>query len=145
MGQVDALKMVDHLRTRLVDLAVSENHVRDRKLSDAMRRVWEGLGEDGGLVSELWVEGVFTPELSKDSLQELSEEGLFPLDLCLHLNDRGRFPGGPMAVQPPKRVASQSLCGKRRRKTDSCNHSRNGSWKNGGFSSSHAVRSLGHA
>ena len=92
MGQVDALKMVDHLRTRLVDLAVSENHVRDRKLSDAMRRVWEGLGEDGGLVSELWVEGVFTPELSKDSLQELSEEGLFPLDLCLHLNDRDVFP-----------------------------------------------------
>ena len=92
MGQVDALKMVDHLRTRLVDLAVSENHVRDRKLSDAMRKVWEGLGEDGGLVSELWVEGVFTPELSEDSLQKLSEEGLFPLDLCLHLNDRDVFP-----------------------------------------------------
>ena len=57
MGRVDALKMVEHLRTRLVDLAVSENYVRDSKLSEATRRVWQGPGEDGGLVSELWVEG----------------------------------------------------------------------------------------
>ena len=92
MGQVDALKMVDNLRERLVDLAVSENYVRDRKLSDVLRRVWEGPGEDGGLVSELWVEGVFRPELSEDSLQKLSDEDLFPSDLCFHLEDRKVFP-----------------------------------------------------
>ena len=55
MGRVDALKMVEHLRTRLVDLAVSENYVRDSKLSEATRRVWQGPGEDGGwLVNSGW-------------------------------------------------------------------------------------------
>ena len=63
MGQVDALKMVDHVRSRLVDLAVSENHFRDKRLSDAARSVWGGPGADGGLVSELWVEGAFPGEL----------------------------------------------------------------------------------
>ena len=92
MGQVDALKMVEHLRTRLVDLAVSENHVRDRKLSNAARIVWEGPGDEGGLVSELWVEGAFPAQHTYDSLKTLSDEGLFPSDLCHHLNARDVFP-----------------------------------------------------
>jgi len=92
MGQVDALKMVEHVRTRLVDLAASQNYVRDKKLSDAMRKVWEGPGAEGGLVSELWVEGAFPGERSRDSLKSLSDEGLFPDDLCRHVNARDVFP-----------------------------------------------------
>jgi DEAD/DEAH box helicase domain-containing protein len=92
MGQVDALKMVEHVRTRLVDLAVSENYVRDKNLSDAMRKVWEGPGADGGLVSELWVEGAFPGERSSDSLKSLSAEGLFPDDLRRYVNSRDVFP-----------------------------------------------------
>ena len=116
MGQVDALKMVDHLRTRLVDLAVSENHVRDSNLSDAMRKIWEGLGEDGGLVSELWVEGVFTPELSKDSLRNLSEKGLFPAELCLHLDDRDVFPADRRLYNHQSESLRRSLAAKEREK-----------------------------
>ena len=92
MGHVDALKMVEHHRTRLVDLAVSENYVRDSKLSEAARKVWGGPGENGGLVSELWVEGTFPAQLSDDSLQKLSDQGLFPSELCRHLNARDVFP-----------------------------------------------------
>lgn len=92
MAQVDALKMVEHVRTRLVDLAVAENYMRDSKISDAARKVWEGSGAEGGLVSELWVEGAFAGERSTDSLQSLSSEGLFPGDLCRHLHERGVFP-----------------------------------------------------
>ena len=92
MGHVDALKMVDHVRTRLVDLAVSENYFRDRRMSEAARKVWEGPGLDGGLVSELWVEGAFPGEHSPDCLDSLSDEGLFPGDLCQHLADRDVFP-----------------------------------------------------
>lgn len=92
MGQVDALKMVEHVRTRLVDLAVSENHVRDSKLSDVLRKVWEGPGMDGGLVSELWVEGAFPGEHSSDSLKSLSAQGLFPDDLYRHVHARDAFP-----------------------------------------------------
>lgn len=92
MGQVDALKMVEHVRTRLVDLSISENYVRENRLSDAARKVWEGPGEDGGLVSELWVEGAFPGEQSKDSLKSLSVEGLLPDDLYRHLKARDVFP-----------------------------------------------------
>ena len=92
MGQVDALKMVEHIRTRLVDLAVSENYVRDSNISNVARKIWEGPGAEGGLVSELWVEGTFPGERSRDSLKSLSSEGLFPEDLCQHLDARDAFP-----------------------------------------------------
>ncbi|MBI2432428.1 MAG: DEAD/DEAH box helicase, partial [Candidatus Hydrogenedentes bacterium] len=78
--------MVEHVRRRLVNLAVSENHVRDKAISDAARAVWEGPGVDGGLVSELWVEGAFPGEQSHDTLESLSHEGLFPGDLCQHVH-----------------------------------------------------------
>lgn len=92
MGQVDALKMVENVRGRLVDLAMSENYVRDHNLSSAIHNVWNGSGNDGGLVSELWVEGAFPGEHSQDTLQSLSEEGIFPKDLCKHLHNRDFFP-----------------------------------------------------
>lgn len=92
MGQVDALKMVDHVRSRLVDLAVSANYVRDIKLSEAARKVWEGPGPDGGLVSELWVEGAFPGELSRDSLKSLGDEGVLPEELYRHICNRKVFP-----------------------------------------------------
>ncbi len=92
MGQVDALKMVEHVRRRLVDLAVSENYVSDTNFATASRKVWGGPGADGGLVSELWVEGAFPGEQSRDLLQSLSKEGLSPDDLCRHLIGRDVFP-----------------------------------------------------
>jgi superfamily II DNA or RNA helicase len=93
MGQVDALKMVNHVRKRLVDLAVSENYLRDPIISKAVRNVWEGSGNEGGLVSELWIEGAFPGKHSCDSLKSLSEEGLFPKDLQQHLHNNDSFPG----------------------------------------------------
>ena len=84
--------MVEHVRTRLVDLAVAENHFRDHRLSDAVRSVWAGAGAHGGLVSELWVEGAFPGELSSDSLISLRDEDIFPKDLCQHVGERGVFP-----------------------------------------------------
>ncbi|MCG8430967.1 MAG: DEAD/DEAH box helicase [Candidatus Omnitrophica bacterium] len=92
MGKIDALKMVEHVRARLVDLAVSENYVRDPAISNVARSVWASQGIDGGLVSEIWVEGAFPGELSKDTLESLATEGLFPKDLCRHMDMRGVFP-----------------------------------------------------
>ena len=51
MARVDALRMVNHLNTRLVDLAVSENYLRDASMSAKCRALWSKMGEDGGLVS----------------------------------------------------------------------------------------------
>jgi len=92
MGQVDALKMADHIRTRLVDLAVAENYVRDRDLSNAFREIWSRGGTDGGLVSELWVEGAFPGEQTSDTLERLATQGQFPEGLCTHIGQTGMFP-----------------------------------------------------
>lgn len=92
MGQVDAPKMVEQVRIRLVDLAVSENYIRDSSFSAAARHVWKGSGATGGLVSDLWVEGAFPSEHSRDSLKSLSSEKLFPEDLCRHIHSRDVFP-----------------------------------------------------
>jgi len=116
MGQVDALKMVEHVRTRLVDLAVSENYVRDNRLSDAAQTVWEGSGSDGGLVSELWVEGAFPGEHSSDSLKSLSAEGLFPDDLCHHVNARDVFPEDRLLYNHQSEALRKAAAAKTREK-----------------------------
>ena len=92
MGQVDALQMVEHVRRRLVDLAVSENYISNSNLVDSAQKTWEGPGIDGGLVSELWVEGAFPGKKSNDSLKTLSYEEIFPDTLYNHLEKRDIFP-----------------------------------------------------
>ena len=80
------------MRRRLVNLAVSENYLRDSGVADAAAKIWSGEAEDNGqLVSELWVQGAFPSKLSEDSLESLAAQGLFPPDLCRHLNITG-FP-----------------------------------------------------
>ena len=92
MSQIDALQLVELTRQRLVDLAVSENYLRSPALADAAASIWRGPGEQGGLVSELWVQGAFPSKLSEDSLGSLAAEGLFPKDLCEYLDKTDKFP-----------------------------------------------------
>jgi DEAD/DEAH box helicase domain-containing protein len=92
VSYVDALQMVEHVRNRLVDLAVSENHVRDRAVADVFRRVWAEGGSADGLVSELWVEGTLPGEKSPETLSALAERGAFPRDLCARITANGAFP-----------------------------------------------------
>ena len=82
-------------RRRLADLAVSENYVRDENVASAASEIWAGEAKKGGLVSDLWVQGAFPSKSSPDSLESLVAEGLFPADLCSHLDglgDSSRFP-----------------------------------------------------
>lgn len=80
------------VRQRLVDLAVSENYVRNTAIGDAAAAIWRGAGAQGGLVSELWVQGAFPSKLSEDSLKSLAAERLFRQDLCDYLDVADRFP-----------------------------------------------------
>ena len=75
---MDALQLVEMTRQRLVDLAVSENYLRSPSLAGAAAEIWRGPGDEGGLVSELWVQGAFPSKLSEDSLESLAGGGLFP-------------------------------------------------------------------
>jgi hypothetical protein len=79
-------------RQRLVDLATSENYLRNPALSAAASEIWRGSGAQGGLVSELWIQGAFPSKLSQDSLESLSGEGLLARDLCETLDRTGEFP-----------------------------------------------------
>jgi hypothetical protein len=90
MTQMDALQLVDLMQRRVVDLAVSENYLRDEGLSKGAAEIWRGPGRDGGLVSELWVQGAFPSQSSEDSLASLASEGLFPKDLAAYSESPGR-------------------------------------------------------
>ena len=79
-------------RQRLVDLAASENYLRNQALAGAASEIWRGPGAQGGLVSELWIQGAFPSKPSQDSLESLASEGLFPRDLCKYLDSTGKFP-----------------------------------------------------
>jgi DEAD/DEAH box helicase domain-containing protein len=92
MNQIDALQLVQLTKQRLVDLAVSENYLRNTDMARAAAEIWRGPGDTGGLVSELWVQGAFPSALSEDSLGSLAAKGLFPKDLCTYLDRPDRFP-----------------------------------------------------
>ena len=103
MSQIDALRLVEMMRGRLVDLAVSENYVRDDTVAIAAEKIWQGPGEDGGLVSDIWVQGAFPAKGSEDSLRSFSEEGIFPKDLCEYLDRTGGVPADrPLFVHQSK-------------------------------------------
>ena len=91
-NQTDALNLVDRVRTRLVELAISENFIRDDGVTEACRTVWAGPDHEGGLVSELWVEGAFPSVLSEDSLASLSSEEVLDRGFVRHLDHPERFP-----------------------------------------------------
>ncbi len=93
MSQLDALRLVELTRRRLVDLAVSENYLRSESLTAAATAIWSGPPDEGGLVSELWVQGAFPSKQSEDTLTTLVRDGLFPEGLARHLDKSGKFPG----------------------------------------------------
>lgn len=91
MSQLDALSLVEMVRSRLVNLAISENYVRDAGVARAAEKIWRGPGNEGGLVSDIWVQGAFPAKTSEESLRSLSIDGSFPKDLCDYLDRTGGF------------------------------------------------------
>ena len=86
MSQLDAIALSKAVKQRLVDFALDAHFVRDPRLTDACRTVWEGPAETGGLVSDLWVEGAFPAKASSDTLATLVAQGKFHDRLCRHLD-----------------------------------------------------------
>ncbi len=109
---MDALRLVEFTRQRLVDLAVSENYLRSKDVSSAAAEIWAGPGEGGGLVSELWVQGAFPNKKSADTLQSLANEGLFPSELMRYLDAHGKFPADRMLFTH-QAAAARAVTGRR--------------------------------
>ena len=112
MSQLDALRLVEQMRERAVSLATSENYVRDSNITRQAETIWSGPGKEGGLVSELWIQGAFPSKQSDDSLASLAREGMFPEDLVEYLDINNKFPAGRLLFEHQSRAiraASQAL------------------------------------
>lgn len=92
MSQLDAINFSDSLKKRLVDFSLDSNFVRDTRLTQICRSIWGGSPKDGGLVSDLWVEGAFPAMASDSSLSDLVKAGKYNLELSNHLDNVGVVP-----------------------------------------------------
>ncbi len=93
MAQLDALRLCEDLRSRLVDLAISEGATGSPLLNERLRALWSSSAADGGLVGDLWVEGAFEARSSGTTLEMLAASGRFDAGLQRHLHERGVFQG----------------------------------------------------
>ena len=93
MSQLDALRLSENLRRRMVDFAMDDNFVRDSELSDICRSIWGGPPSEGGLISDLWVEGAFPSKSSPHSLDSLVSEGSSTLTCAMSWTNRRRCQG----------------------------------------------------
>jgi ATP-dependent helicase YprA (DUF1998 family) len=98
--QLDALSTEQALRRRLAEFAQSVAYLRDPRISGVCRRLWESDEAAGGLVGQLWVEGIFPSRSSGRSARDLASEGvltgalieqlerthIFPTDRALYLH-----------------------------------------------------------
>ena len=92
MGQLEALTLVGQLRQRLVDFGLDSNFVRDPSLAQVLRQIWEGTPDQGGLVSELWVQAAFPSRPSTVTLDSLTQDGRFNSWLADQLDKSGGLP-----------------------------------------------------
>ena len=92
MSQLDALSLSEALRARLVSFALDSSYVQDPRLQAICQAIWSGPPEQGGLLSDLWVEGAFAAETASETLGDLAAAGRFNADLCAHLDRRRAVP-----------------------------------------------------
>ena len=92
MGQLDAIKLTNAIQNRMVDFAVDDNFAKDPKLTKIARQIWSGNPENGGLISDLWVEGAFPSEATDLTLDQLAGSGDFNSILSKQLNETGAMP-----------------------------------------------------
>ena len=91
-AQLNAIKLAEAVRQRMVDFNASDLFVRDPDLAACLREAWSGPGNTGGLLSDLWVEGAFPPETSRDTLNSLEAEGVIEANFKKVLIDNNVFP-----------------------------------------------------
>lgn len=89
--QLDALKLAEQVKHRMVDFSLGDHFSRDTGLHQVLEKMWKGSPDKGGLVSDLWVEGAFPSEGSGKSLQDFVDAGMFDKGLQELLDQNGGF------------------------------------------------------
>ena len=91
-SQLDALGMTHALRERLTNFSLEAGYLRRRDLSETARRIWAGPAEEGGLISDMWIEAALPAESSGGTTDTLAGEEVFPVSLRDHLDRVGAVP-----------------------------------------------------
>ncbi len=92
MAQLDALQLSENIRKRLTDFCVDDSFVNDPKLADICHKLWSSTPQNGGLLSDLWIEGNFPAEQSDWTLAKLVDAGRFDAQLRDQLDKTGAVP-----------------------------------------------------
>lgn len=92
MQHIDALRLSEQLRDRLVNFSLSDSFTRDPRVRDICSRLWRASPTEGGLTGNLWVEGAFPAQSGDASLRSLVAEGVFDATLARTLARRDHFP-----------------------------------------------------
>lgn len=86
MARLNALRLADNLRRRVVEAALADHYLRDEQLRQLCDRHWSAPGS--GLLGELWVEGAASSLSSPHSLGDLAEQGHFAAGLLQQLQQQ---------------------------------------------------------
>ncbi len=92
MSQINALQVIHAVHRRMVDFALTDHYVRDAQLRAACEAVWGGDLRQGGLGSDLWVEGAFPSKTSEMTLADLVAQAMINPQLAAQLDRTGAFP-----------------------------------------------------
>lgn len=92
MSQLNTIALRDALIKRVTDFALDDHFVRDDNLTEALRSLWSGRPEVGGLGSDLWVEGAFPSTPAGETMRDLVDRKLVDKGLGKQLNATGAFP-----------------------------------------------------
>ncbi|MGI8989064.1 MAG: DEAD/DEAH box helicase [Bryobacteraceae bacterium] len=90
--QLDALSTEQALRKRLAEFTQSIAYLCDPDISRICRRLWESDEAAGGLVGQLWVEGIFPSRSSGRNARDLADEGVLSKALIEQLDRTNMFP-----------------------------------------------------
>ena len=92
MSQLNTIALRDALIGRVTDFALDDHFVSDSILTEALRKLWSGRPEAGGLGSDLWVEGAFPSTSAQGAMDDLVTRGLVSEGLSGQLEKTGVFP-----------------------------------------------------
>ena len=104
MPQLDALHLSKELRRRAIDLAVADVATSDVALAKCLSEALAQKPENGGLVGDLWAEGMFGAVASADSLASLVEKGSFDPWLACQLDSRNEVPSSRALYEHQERA-----------------------------------------
>jgi DEAD/DEAH box helicase domain-containing protein len=92
MSELNALQLADNVKRRIIDFALHENFVYDEKLSKICESIWSSSPLQGGLMTDLLVEGAFPFKSSEKSLLDLAKENKICNEFLNLLENNGSFP-----------------------------------------------------